>query len=61
MSPKLDEEGLRLEPWSEAELERFRKIVETPENYTCHDCELLRRCPYAYDMYNTNGDCLYIK
>lgn len=25
---------------------------------TCSVCDLEHKCPYAYDEYNTNGDCL---
>ena len=28
------------------------------EDYTCHKCEAKNNCEYAWDDYNTNGDCL---
>ena len=28
---------------------------------TCHRCEGWESCPHAYDLYNTNGDCLAMK
>ena len=28
------------------------------ENYTCFKCPLKETCEYAWDDYNTNGDCL---
>jgi len=31
------------------------------EDLTCHTCKDKHDCPYAYDPYNTNGDCLAIK
>jgi len=30
-------------------------------NYTCDDCEDRNTCEFAYDSYNTNGDCLALK
>lgn len=26
--------------------------------FTCHTCDAKDTCPYAWDWYNTNGDCL---
>lgn len=37
---------------------------ETPEAeaiFTCEECTDKRKCPFAFDAYNTNGDCLAIK
>jgi hypothetical protein len=28
------------------------------EDFTCHDCDARATCPFAWDMYNTNGECL---
>lgn len=28
---------------------------------TCYDCEDRMLCQYAYDPYNSNGDCLAVK
>ena len=28
---------------------------------TCKDCECSKKCPFAWDLYNTNGDCLASK
>lgn len=28
------------------------------EQYTCFDCQLWKECEFAFDGYNTNGDCL---
>lgn len=28
------------------------------EKYTCSNCSVHEICPYAYDSYNTDGDCL---
>lgn len=30
-------------------------------NYTCDDCTDADQCEFAYDSYNTNGDCLALK
>lgn len=29
-----------------------------PENLTCFECAENKTCEYAWDAYNTNGDCL---
>ena len=34
------------------------EYVEHPEEYTCYKCQSLYKCPFAYDDYNRNGDCL---
>ena len=31
------------------------------DNLTCYKCGDVDRCPYAFDPYNTDGDCLAIK
>lgn len=28
------------------------------KNFTCDDCPALSICKHAYDLYNTDGDCL---
>lgn len=28
---------------------------------TCIDCTFANECDYAYDLYNTNGECLYLQ
>ncbi len=28
------------------------------EHITCHDCTNLETCVFAFDPFNTNGDCL---
>jgi len=46
--------------------ERGDKIYENPVDgsfilageTTCWYCLKQEKCPYAYDAYNTNGDCL---
>lgn len=32
--------------------------VPAKEDMTCHDCEHTGTCEFAWDLYNTNGDCL---
>lgn len=34
---------------------------ETPEVYTCTDCDRKDVCEYAFDSYCTGGDCLWLK
>jgi len=28
------------------------------EEFTCNECKDAPCCPYVYDLWNTNGDCL---
>jgi hypothetical protein len=28
------------------------------DKFTCDDCQAKRTCPYVFDPYNTDGDCL---
>lgn len=35
-----------------------RNGVGPIESYTCHDCSQWQKCEFAFDGYNTNGDCL---
>jgi len=34
--------------------------IVIPE-FTCDTCKLVTKCLLAYDLYNTNGDCLVDK
>ena len=38
-------------------------IIDTNDypSYTCTGCIGNSSCPYAFDGYNTNGDCLNMK
>lgn len=52
-------------PRTEEELARVRarSIAHAKEhdysyNFTCDDCGARFSCTLAYDLYNTNGDCL---
>lgn len=39
-------------------------VVNPPtsrETFTCFSCCSAATCPYVYDMYNTDGDCLKSK
>ena len=38
------------------ELDNIKK-----EDLTCHTCPLKEVCEFAYDLYNTDGDCLASK
>ena len=48
----MDKEALRRE-WSE---EGYKL-----DDCTCNDCPDNTSCPFAFDLYNTHGDCLAIK
>jgi hypothetical protein len=28
------------------------------ENFTCYNCDEWYECPYAFDAYSTDGECL---
>jgi hypothetical protein len=28
------------------------------EDFTCYNCGAWKSCPFAFDFYNTHGDCL---
>lgn len=36
----------------------FLRGAKKHEELTCHKCAEKNTCKYAYDPYNTNGDCL---
>ena len=40
---------------------KTRKVTITADQTTCWACECNTICPYRYDAYNINGDCLAIK
>jgi hypothetical protein len=42
---------------------RRRYVGDRIKEYymTCFYCKGWERCPFAYDLYNTNGDCLGLK
>lgn len=57
-------------PWSENQLHLFRnKLIqsyvrangENPKSITCDDCTNPQDCLFAFDPYNTDGDCLGMK
>lgn len=56
MSGALEEIG----PAQIAELRRWIKHAPDPEpeSWTCDGCEQAGTCPYLFDWYNTNGDCI---
>lgn len=43
-------------------VEERNKVNFIPiERYTCYDCCLWQSCEFAFDLYNTDGDCLMEK
>lgn len=55
--------------WTDQELSRMRRQLiteyfsqnrESPKKVTCDECPHSTKtaCPFAYDGYNTDGDCL---
>lgn len=41
--------------------ERWPECTGAFEGFTCDSCGHARCCALAFDPYNTNGDCLYLK
>ena len=37
------------------------EMSKGPNLYTCTGCKDKKKCEYAFDQYNINGDCLAIK
>lgn len=37
------------------------KVDKETEHLTCNTCPSEPSCPYRWDLYNTNGDCLAMK
>ncbi len=40
---------------------KYREVAYVRPNYTCDDCNSVDDCEFAYDLYNTDGDCLQLK
>jgi hypothetical protein len=43
--------------------EENKQEIEIPakEEMTCNTCDQVEKCEYAWDLYNTKGDCLAMK
>lgn len=59
----MDCQGAFIDPAQDEELEKqYREFVvkvdKETRNYTCIHCNINRECVVAWDLYNTNGDCL---
>lgn len=63
-------EWLWATPLTDAELAEDRRTAvdliagmydEAPNRFTCDDCPMAVHCTLAFDVYNTDGDCLYEK
>ena len=50
-----------LEEYEQIYEEFIKKVNKETENLTCVTCLLEPDCPYRWDLYNTNGDCLAMK
>ncbi len=67
----MDERNLNTDPWTDEELAKMRAqsvayITEITRDdrareFTCDDCEARSVCEWAFDAYNTHGDCLMEK
>lgn len=40
------------------ELNEMQLYVPSKEEFTCNKCPAADDCAFAWDLYNTNGDCL---
>lgn len=64
-SIELRERVIVLEKEKQDYLARMHKIEWQSEAWrettTCSECKQNVECPFAFDAYNTNGDCLAIK
>lgn len=50
-----------LDALAEEAVKQLRETGEptaTRERLTCHGCGAASCCPYVYDLYNTDSDCL---
>lgn len=52
--------------WTEEQLTTMRaksakEFDAEPERFTCNDCGARRACPFVFDPYNIDGDCLMEK
>lgn len=57
-----------LEVWRQLTSDHIKLLAEyldTKEprasQFTCADCSLVKKCVFAYDPYNTDGDCIMEK
>lgn len=58
--------GFDLEPLSFEDIQASEDYAATFEDvpdeaFSCHTCNEKYDCPFAYDYYNLNGDCLASK
>jgi len=40
------------------DMTRSWDLKEAQKEFTCNDCDVSTSCPFAWDLYNLNGDCL---
>jgi hypothetical protein len=38
--------------------QEYLEAYDTLGYFTCDSCDEVSKCEYAFDAYNTNGDCL---
>lgn len=53
--PRTEEQLVQLEATRSKDYKR--RFKRTP-NFTCSDCGAKATCCFAFDFYNTDGDCL---
>jgi len=45
----------------ESVAEAAKAVKNPPTAFTCDECGIANVCTLAFDLYNTDGDCLYDK
>ena len=43
------------------DLEQKVKVEYNEKDFTCSRCKIVSSCDYAWNLYNTNNDCLASK
>ena len=60
-NPYCDEHTKQLERLQEEALQVYHRLGDVPnpaKDYTCYGCSIVSTCPFAFDLYNLDGDCL---
>lgn len=48
--------------WKEAQRHNWEEAtVDIDKECTCNDCDRKDICDFAFDLYNYDGDCLWLK
>ncbi len=58
--PRTQEQVLELKKQAQLEYGNMGGMISVPK-FTCEECNLVAKCQLAFDLYNTDGDCLMEK